>query len=158
MLVLQIETSKLGGPYGDCVVDDYKNLEKNVFQEKYPTKYSSNVRVPVNKCTFCFMEIIKLRLIACRTLSQLIKVQVSTTFCLLHPQACYNTCYQKHVIARCACADAQFPSQGKAFGRRQVNSCKITNHTQGLFYRKTIVTGQKSHNNLVKQDIIVNIA
>jgi len=46
-------------------------------------------------------------------------------------QACFKTCYQRHVIERCECGDAYYPMRGLAFGDAKVIACRTTNITQG---------------------------
>ncbi|KAI0226440.1 Amiloride-sensitive sodium channel subunit beta [Lamellibrachia satsuma] len=44
--------------------------------------------------------------------------------------ACFKTCYQRHMIERCDCGDAYYPMKGLAFGDARVVACRTTNITQ----------------------------
>ena len=46
-------------------------------------------------------------------------------------QACQRTCLQKAIIDECDCADAYYPSSGKAFSK-SVPTCSNRNITQGI--------------------------
>ena len=51
-------------------------------------------------------------------------------------KACYKTCYQRYLIERCGCGDAQYPLKGTAFGGDAAyHSCSSTNVTEGVFFR-----------------------
>ena len=45
-------------------------------------------------------------------------------------QACYKTCYQKHLIHECGCGDPQFPLEGTAFGDVQAKACSSSDIVQ----------------------------
>ena len=42
---LQIEVQRMGGRYGNCTDIDIRNFTRNVFEEKYGVKYSTNVSI-----------------------------------------------------------------------------------------------------------------
>ena len=46
-------------------------------------------------------------------------------------QACFKTCYQRHMIERCGCGDAYYPMNGTALGNSNNVACRTTNITQG---------------------------
>ena len=52
-------------------------------------------------------------------------------FILIHGIACEKTCYQRHVIAECGCADPQIPMSGSAYSDFDGLACDIRNVTQG---------------------------
>ena len=45
--------------------------------------------------------------------------------------ACYKTCYQRHVISRCGCADSAYPMYGAAFDSDDHEPCSSSSESEG---------------------------
>ena len=43
--------------------------------------------------------------------------------CSCELKACYKTCYQRYLLERCGCGDAQYPLEGVAFGGSAYSPC-----------------------------------
>ena len=121
--------SRLGPPFGDCRNLDKSHALLNVFEEMYPVNYSSNVSIACITRTQLYAD-----RNTCSPQVRSITMHVlctSSQDAFMFFQACFKTCYQRHMIERCGCGDAYYPMSGTALGNSYIVACRTTNITQG---------------------------